>query len=80
MRILSLGTYCTGMENYMYLQVVEAKKKNEELGGIIIMSETQQTKKKISVVCCFQLSALQQLFASYFKITQEKHETILSEN
>lgn len=40
MHILSLGSYCTSVELYLYLQVVEAKQKNEELGGIIFLSET----------------------------------------
>lgn len=55
MHILSFGSYCTSVELYLYLQVVKAKQKNEELGGIIFLAETQQTtnnQKILSVVCC----------------------------
>lgn len=46
MYILSLSSYFTGMGHYVYLQAVEAKQKYEEPGGIIFLSETQQTNQK----------------------------------
>lgn len=64
---------------YTYMLQTHNKKNKNLTAALFCLKHNKQQQKKSFFVCffCGFLSALQQLLASYFKITQEKHESIL---